>query len=148
MNLLNNDCLDIIIRLLPTNKCKLIRVNCYIRDVTREHLAARTIIRFIRYNIRDIYKDYQLGQSLLNNEYTCNPLCIIDITRNIHPNWTRSIVNRIMQNTIKHIGVTKETLMKRLEVKAKEIADTGSIYGQAKLGLELCWLYVVHNRIY
>lgn len=86
MNLLNNDCLDIIIRQLPTHKCKLIRVNRYIRDITREHLAARKIISFIRYNIRDIYKDYQLGQALLNNEYTCNPLCIIDVTRNIHPN--------------------------------------------------------------
>lgn len=53
-----------------------------------------------------------------------------------------------MQNPIKRIGVTKDTLMKRLDVKAKEIAETGSLYGQAKLGLELCWLYVVHNRLY
>ena len=34
-----------------------------------------------------------------------------------------------------------------LAIKAKEIASTGSIYGQAKLGLELCWVYVSYHNI-
>ena len=147
MNQLNHDCLGLVFRYLTTSECRRLRVNHYLHSSLHSTLAARKITRFIRHHTRNLEYDYQLGQDLLNNIYTSRPYCIIDITRKIHPYWTQAILTRIMQCSTKRIGVSKATLLTRLEIKEKENKRNGNMYGQAKLGLELCWLYVsYHNQ--